>query len=105
MVNRTIMETRFYEKTGYPPADPTFCTFAVPEDSLNVLGSGTCVVAMDTLPTEHVLVLAHLKRMAVSTSSFRRDAVLVLAHLKRMAVSTSSFRRDASRVVLENPAH
>ena len=80
MVNRTIMETRFYEcwYIIYPPADPTFCTYAVPEDSLNVLGSGTCVVSMDTMPTEHVLVLAHLKRMAVSTSSFRRDASRVV---------------------------
>ena len=80
MVNCTIMETRFYEYWHiiYPPPDPTFCTFAVPEDSLNVLGSGTCVVSMDTLRTEHVLVLAHLKRMAVPTSSFRRDASRVV---------------------------
>ena len=43
-VNRTIRETRYYEHVYhvYKPADSTFCTYNVPEESANVLGSGIC---------------------------------------------------------------
>ncbi|KAL7566894.1 hypothetical protein ACA910_008621 [Epithemia clementina (nom. ined.)] len=45
-VNRTIVETRYIEHIYevYRPASPTFCTFAVPEESSNVLGNGVCGV-------------------------------------------------------------
>ncbi|KAL7579359.1 hypothetical protein ACA910_014033 [Epithemia clementina (nom. ined.)] len=44
-MNRTIKETRYYETVYYvyKPASPeAFCSFAVPDESFNVLGSGVC---------------------------------------------------------------
>ena len=44
-INRTIMETRYYESVYYvykPASEEEFCSFAVPDESANVIGSGKC---------------------------------------------------------------
>ncbi|KAL7565219.1 hypothetical protein ACA910_016557 [Epithemia clementina (nom. ined.)] len=43
-VNRTVMQTRYFAHIYqvFKPASLTFCTFAIPEESSNVLGNGEC---------------------------------------------------------------